>query len=167
MVSDCCTKYTLLFTLRSATSDLVRKHIEKNVLLVYGVPQFLICDNCRILFNVYYHKQANPAERVNRTLKTMIRSYVGDNNRTWDKQLSRLGFALRTAVHEVTGYSAAYINFGRELPISEKQHPVDGQNPRVPFEFADRGRLAKHVEELHNVCEDVRSRLDKVYVLFS
>lgn len=180
VVADCFTKYTLFFPLRSATSDLVRKHIEEDVFLVYGVPQYLICDNgkqyvsknfrnmvasydCRILFNAYYHPQANPTERVNRTLKTMIRSYVGKDHKNWDKQLPRLGFALRTAVHEVTGYSPAYLNFGRELPISGKQHPVDGREAKAPLGFVDRHGLAKHVEDLRVVCEDVKRRLDKAY----
>lgn len=180
VVSDCFTKYSLLFPLRTATSEMVKKHIEEDVFLVYGVPQFLICDNgrqyvgksfrkmaasydCRILYNANYHPQANPTERINRTLKTMIRSYVGDNHRTWDKNLPQLGFALRTAVHEVTGYSPAYLNFGRELPISGKEHPVGDGAPGEGFGFADRGKLARHMRELKEVFEDVRRRLNDAY----
>ncbi|XP_046685887.1 uncharacterized protein LOC124371581 [Homalodisca vitripennis] len=45
----------------------------------------------------------------------MLRSYVGTNHRNWDGHVAQLGFALRTATHESTGFSPAYLNFGREL----------------------------------------------------
>ncbi len=32
-----------------------------------------------------YHPQTNLTERVNRVLKTMIASYVRDNNQKWDR----------------------------------------------------------------------------------
>lgn len=51
---------------------------------------------------------------VNRVINTMIRSYIKDNHQSWDENLHKFGFALRTAVHEVTGFSPAYLNFGRE-----------------------------------------------------
>ena len=61
------------------------------------------------------HPQANPVERVNRTLKTMIMSYLkGNNHKGWDEKLLELVFALNTAIHSSTGLSPARLVFGRD-----------------------------------------------------
>lgn len=82
-------KFVRFFPLGKATAAVVRKRIEEEMLLVFGVLQYLICDNsnqfksrsfkqmCRsyqvkINFNALYRPQTNVAERVNRVLKTMI-----------------------------------------------------------------------------------------------
>nr|CAI5834658.1 unnamed protein product [Callosobruchus analis] len=53
-------------------------------------------------YNTNYHPQANPTERVNSTLKTMLASYVADNHRNWDLNLAKIECALRTARHDST-----------------------------------------------------------------
>lgn len=63
------------------------------------------------------HPQTNATEHVNRTLKTAIRAYVGDKHTAWDKHLSQICFALRTAPHKSTGLSPSMMLYGRELDI--------------------------------------------------
>jgi len=63
--------------------------------------------------------QANPVERANRNLKQLIVSYIQDNHQKWDEYLNEIQFALNTAVQNSTGFSPAYLNFGRE-PILPK-----------------------------------------------
>ena len=70
------------------------------------------------MFNPRYHAQANPTERVNRTLKTMLSMYIDKNQRYWDKNLQRVTCAIRTSCHEVTGHSPYFINFGREIILN-------------------------------------------------
>ncbi|KAG5867738.1 hypothetical protein JTB14_010148 [Gonioctena quinquepunctata] len=70
----------------------------------------------------YYHPQANYVERASRTIGTAIRSYIKDDHKLCDKELPCIAYALRTAVHEVTGYSPAFFNFGREVPCSGKHY---------------------------------------------
>lgn len=41
----------------------------------------------------------------NHTHKTAIQAYVGDKHMSWDKYLSQICFAMRTAVHESMGFS--------------------------------------------------------------
>lgn len=45
VISDMFTKFSLVFPLKAATAGAVAKHLEEDVFLVYGVPQFLLCDN--------------------------------------------------------------------------------------------------------------------------
>ncbi|KAG5868007.1 hypothetical protein JTB14_024058 [Gonioctena quinquepunctata] len=56
----------------------------------------------RIKFSASYHPRANPTERINRTLKTMLAMYVSDNHRSWDENLDEIACAIRTSRHEVT-----------------------------------------------------------------
>lgn len=84
-----------------------------------------------------YHPQTNATERVNRTLKTAIRAYVGDKHTSWDKFLPQICFALRTAPHDSTGMTPAMMLYGRELdtPLDLITQPSTAgvDEPGVPY----------------------------------
>lgn len=90
---------------------------------------------------IAYHPQTNMTERVNRTLKCMIASYVGDDQKKWDTYLPEFRFALNTAVQETTGLTPVELQVGRKL-----QSPMDrilqSSNPVLPdtplYETVDR-----------------------------
>lgn len=131
VVTDFYSKFVVTFPHRTATAKSLAKNIEEGIFLVYGAPQYLICDNggpmkskefqnlCRryktkIFYTASYLPRADPTERVNRVVKTMISSYIQGNHRKWDENLAAISCAIRTARHEVTGYSPYFVNFGRE-----------------------------------------------------
>nr|XP_046478669.1 uncharacterized protein LOC124217304 [Neodiprion pinetum] len=60
-----------------------------------------------------YHPQANPVERVNRVLKTMIVTFLNNDHREWDRHLSDFRFACNTAHHTSLNTSPAFLNLGR------------------------------------------------------
>lgn len=168
----------MLFPLKKATSSAVVKHLENDVFFVYGVPERLLCDNgrqyissafkkmvasydCKIQFNAQYSPTSNPTERINLVIKTMISSYITKDQRTWDEVLPKVGFALRTSVHEVTGYRPAYLNFGREIFVSGKQHRIT--NCEGSLGFGSRNILADHMGEVQGLIDKVRERLDRAY----
>lgn len=143
VVADYFSKFPLTFPLRKAVASTIVRLMEENVFLLFGTPEYLICDNgtqfrgkeftslcenykVKILFTSPYHPQANPVERINRNLKIMLSSYVRDNHRTWDKLLPKVACALRTAKHEVTKQTPYFVNFGREHCVSgeDYQHPL-------------------------------------------
>ena len=70
---------------------------------------FLEERNVHHTFTPPYHPQANPVERVNRTVKTMILSYAQENHRSWDGKLNELAFAYNTAEHRSTKRSPAML----------------------------------------------------------
>jgi transposase len=142
VVTDYLTKYSVLTPLGEVKTPQIVKFLEEQIILIYGAPQYLICDNgrqfvsaelkknaaeygCTIWYTASYHPQANPTERVNRVVKAMIASYFKDDQIKWDRQLPKIGFAFRTAVHEVTQFTPAYLNFVREPAKSGTQHGVD------------------------------------------
>lgn len=53
----------------------------------FGIHRFFIS---------LYYPQANPVETTNRVIKTMIRSFIDQDNRYWYLHLNEFRFALRT-----------------------------------------------------------------------
>lgn len=177
VVTDWFTKYTLLKPLRTASAQSIVRYIEDDVFLVYGVPQTIICDNgtqftgsvfksmiseykSRIWFTARYHAQANFVERYNRTIGTAIRSYIKENHKQWDKYIPKIAFALRTAVHEVTGYSPAFLNFGRVVPACGTYY---GDISRANLEVADCKNYARDLGNLSDLYKDVQAKLRAAY----
>ncbi|XP_018567547.1 uncharacterized protein LOC108908107 [Anoplophora glabripennis] len=117
--------------------------------------------DCKIIFNASYSPHVNPTERINRVIGTMIRTYVDKNQRDWDKNLPKLGFALRTAVHEITGYSPAYLNFGWQPCISGRMHAVENADGTIAFD--ERRLLAEHGDNMRDVFKTVQERLATFY----
>ena len=73
-----------------------------------------------------YHPQANPVERVNRTLKTSVMAFVEGNHNTWDAKLPELVFVLNNAPHSATRKSPAMVNYGKEpVPPGTRRREQD------------------------------------------
>lgn len=128
---DIYTKWVELFPLRSATGAIIARHLRETVYR-WGTPKVLLTDNGTEFVNKSlekeaqelgitlqrtpsYHPQANPTERVNRNLKAMIATYVGDYHVNWDRYLPEFMFVLNTSKHSSVGCSPSYLNLGREL----------------------------------------------------
>lgn len=178
-VADYFTKFTLFFPLRAATASAVAQRIEESVFLMFGAPQYLLTDNgvqfrskeflrltnaykTKVIFNAYYHAQANPVERVHRVLKTMLASYVKDNHRTWDRYLPQVACAIRTAVHEVTGMSPYFANFGREITLDGQTYGP-ASNTVDDIAVSDRDSLLRRAPGLHKIYDDIVKRLATAY----
>lgn len=171
VITDYFSKYSLVFPLKSSSADIVVRKLEEEVFLVYGVPRIIICDNgpqftsrqfrklaeeyqVKIRFNAHYHPQANPTERVNQNLKTMLSIYVSDNHRTWDLNLHKIACALRTAKHETIRHSPYFVNFGRTMILSGKDHQKS-EYLRIDTETTSEPRS----EGFHKLFGEVKKRL--------
>ena len=67
-----------------------------------------------------YHPESDGlVERLNKTLITMIRSLVDEEQKTWDIILPKVVLGYRSSVQSTTGYSPFYLMHGSEvmLPI--------------------------------------------------
>uniref|UniRef100_A0A8C6TTI9 Integrase catalytic domain-containing protein n=1 Tax=Neogobius melanostomus TaxID=47308 RepID=A0A8C6TTI9_9GOBI len=129
---DYLTKWVEASAVREATSQVAAGKFVTDIFARHGAPTYLISDRgspfvselfehvVSALGSVHrlttaYHPQTNATERVNRTLKTAIRAYVGDKHTSWDKYLPQICFALRTAPHDSTGQTPSMMLYGREL----------------------------------------------------
>ena len=101
--------------IRKANAQTIWKEINERVFLRFGRPETFHSDNGTEFKNKVldkfpeergvthttippYHAQANPMKRVNRTMKTMIMSYLENNHQDWDLHVPKLTYANNTAV---------------------------------------------------------------------
>ena len=182
VVADYFSKFVLFFPLRTANAASVVKNIEENVFLMFGVPSYVLCDNgsqfrstlfrkmvasykSKIIFNANYHPQSNPSERVNRVMKTMLASYIEENQRTWDKFLPKVACAIRTAVHEVTGLTPYFTNFGREMVLEgAKSNDLTDVDELTNVEFKNRDNLVTRSQNFQEIYSDIKRKLNAAYV---
>lgn len=171
---DYMSKWVEASAVREATSQVAAAKFVTDIFARHGAPKYLISDRgspfvselfehvVSTLGSVHrlttaYHPQTNATERVNRTLKTAIRAYVGDKHTSWDKYLPHICFALRTAPHDSTGLSPSMMLYGRELdtPLDLITQPSsDGvDEPGVPYPETLRASL----QEAH---DHARAALD-------
>jgi hypothetical protein len=141
LLTVCCpfTGYFEAFPTRTANAKTVVNILVNEIFTRYGVPNKIVSDNSqsfvaaitRLLFRSFrvkpalttlYHPAANPVERVHSTLKRLIRTYIEENHRDWDLNIRSFCLAINASPNMVTGYSPAFLTFGRELHLP--QDPV-------------------------------------------
>jgi hypothetical protein len=89
----------------------------------------------------------------------MISCYVSKRHVDWDIHLQDFAYAMNTAVHSATGYTPAYLNYGRELRLPSLLDVEDGVSleTTLPKDWADK------VSKLKNIYLLVRSNLEDAY----
>jgi transposase InsO family protein len=139
VVEDVASRWIELFVLEAATAEACARILVDEICLRYGTPRRFTSDNgtqfvsavmqqvtyCLGIthsFTPFYHPEANPVERKNRDLKTQLAIYVGEDHKGWPEKLPAIRFAMNTAYCQNTGYSSAYLTFGRELRTPDDAH---------------------------------------------
>lgn len=134
---DLFTKWIEVIILCAANGPSIKKNFEDLIVSRWGIPEVLHTDNgtefcsrlmeqmCKDLENMHttnpvYHTQANPTERVNRVLKTMVVTFLNANHKEWDVYLHEFRFAFNTAVHGSLKVSPTFLNFERQ-PVPDRQ----------------------------------------------
>lgn len=132
IILDQYSKFVLLKPLRKSSAVDIVRFLECDVFHVFGVPESVWSDNgvqflskeFRSLTERYgvshirtatHSPQSNASERVNRSILAAIRSYIDQNQQTWDAEISAIASALRNNVHESTGFSPHYLVFGQNF----------------------------------------------------
>ena len=127
---DLFTKFVEIRPLRMATAQAISKAFDELIVFRWGCPKYLVTDNGAEFSNnmmstrlkelgviqtciAPYHAQANPTERVNRTLKTMMSIFVKGDHRNWDIHLHEFAYAINTMVRSSTRLTPAFLDFGR------------------------------------------------------
>lgn len=177
IVMDHYSRLVLIKAIRRATAEVLVKYLEEEVFLVYGTPQTLISDNGRQFesnalkdllhkygvehrFTPKYHPQPNASERANRSVLTGIRSYVGENQKEWDKHLCEIAHAMRNVTHSTHNFSPHFlvfgqypINHGSQYQLLETLHSLGGNNISI----------VSKSERLTNAQEAVLRHMRKSY----
>lgn len=132
IVLDQFSKFVLLKPLRKASANEITRFLENDVFHMFGVPESIWSDNgpqfiskefkglvtkygVKHIRTATHAPQSNASERVNRSILAAIRSYISQDQQTWDVEISAIGSALRNNVHDSTGYSPHYLVFGQNF----------------------------------------------------
>lgn len=142
IVEDVASRWTEIFKLEDATAEACAKILIDEIFLRYGIPRRIKSDNgvqfmsaimqkvtfclgIQKQFTPVYHPEANPVERKNRDMKSQLAILVQNQHDNWHESLAAIRFAMNTAKCQSTGYSAAYLTFGRELrTLDDVKHDV-------------------------------------------
>lgn len=178
VIQDLFTKWVELAPLRAAKGKNIRQKLDELVLTRWGRPRVFHSDNGKefknnaieeyanennIHFSLIppYRPQANPVERVNRVLKTMIAAYVDQDHKTWDAHVEDFRFAYNTARHAATKMTPAFLNLGRELePRTSLRREIEGEveiEPASPQEWIDR------LSRVGNIRDWIVDNLEKAH----
>lgn len=131
-VEDNASRWIEMFPLKDAKAETCARYLVDQIILRYGVPRRVISDNgsqfvgsvmqqtahilgFRQTLIPVYHPESNPVERRHRDLKTQLAILTNDDHTNWKDKLPAVRFAMNTANSESTGYTPAYLTFGREL----------------------------------------------------
>lgn len=167
VVVDHFSKWIEIFPMRKATASKIAEIVEKEIFCRYGAPKSILSDNgsnfkSRIMQNLCnswginhkfispYHPQANITERINRNIRAILATYIGQKHNKWDEFLPAVALALRTAVSDTTGYSPSLLTFGREIRL-----PLDRALEESGEEFESR--------KAH--CTELITKLSSIYAL--
>ena len=174
VIVDYFTRWAEAFSLPDQQAETVARTLVLEFVCRYGAPLELHSDQgrnfesalfqevCR-LFEIVktrtspYHPSGNGlVERFNRTLGSLIRSYLEGRPSDWDKFIPLLTSAYRSTPHPSTGFSPNFLMFGREVTT-----PVDLLFPRPPRTSSPDvpEYVADLTERLHECYELARNTL--------
>lgn len=175
VITDRFTKYTSLFAIRQATASKVVDLVESRWFSIFGVPETIVMDNGKqfvgkefrnlankysvknLWFNTPYHPQNNPTERVNKVIGNVLRCYIKDNHRLWDKDIHLVEVALNTSISEVTGYTPFFLTFGRHYTFSASDYQAYLDEETNPTKVIS--NRIKFMENMAAISSNISDRL--------
>lgn len=171
VVSDYATRYPEAVPLRSTTTPKIINALIQLFSRV-GIPEEILTDQgsnftsrlMRLLYRQLgitaiktspYHPQTDGlVERFNQTLKNMLRKFVSDTGRDWDKWLPFLLFAYREVPQASTGFSPFELLYGWQV-----QGPLDLL--RKSWEAASSQMMGKSEKGIVQYVLEMRDRLER------
>lgn len=170
IVEDVASRWTELFPLKEATAEACARILVDNIFFRYGMPRRIKADNevqfisaimlkvtycldIQQVFTPVYHPETNLVERKKRYLKVQLGILVQKQHNEWHRNLSAIRFAMNTPKCQSTGYSSAFLTFGRELrALDDVNHDV-----RVIIESENCiPQISPFLKSLTNLFKDAR-----------
>ncbi|KAJ8969775.1 hypothetical protein NQ317_001936 [Molorchus minor] len=72
--------------------------------------------------------------------------------------------AIRLAKHDVTGYSPAFLTFGRNIPLTGDYYGQVSENANNVVTISEKNQLIEDLQELPKFHEDIRTKLKDAYI---
>ena len=163
----------LIACTQKVTASEVAQLVYDGVVRLHGFPERIISDRdtrftshfwrtlwklsgTRLAMSTSYHPQTDgQTENVNRVAQDILRAFVSDDRKDWDRYLTATEIAINSSRHASTGYTPYFLNHNQEV--------------RLPFGIALREKTAeamvpaaaRAMEEMHANDETARSRIAK------
>lgn len=171
---DLFSKWTALIPVKKISAELVVKILQEQWFRRYSVPEILISDNATSFLsrdfksfleryqvqhwaNSRYHSQANPVERLNRSINACIRTYVKTDQRLWDTKISQVEYTINNTVHSSTGFTPYRIVFGHKIVAGGDEHLRDVDKS----ELSEKERVEKKLKVDQNIFQIVQKKFGK------
>lgn len=105
--TDLFRKWVEIIPIKKADGKMIENAFHKKLVSRWGTPRILISDNgteyankvmremsnklgIRHSFTPKYYPQPNPTERTNRSIKKVIKAYLGKEHNVWDQNIDDL-----------------------------------------------------------------------------
>lgn len=176
VVADYFSKWVQIHPARSISSSSLCTILKDQWFLRNSVPEIIISDNgssflskefkalldrfqIKHWLNSRYHSQANPVERVNRTINAAIRTYVKEDQRQWDVKVPEIEAVLNSSIHSSTGYTPYFITHGHELLETGSDHKLTRHDDHL----SDEQKAEQRKQIFPKIYELVSKNLAKSY----
>ncbi|XP_055599014.1 uncharacterized protein LOC129748419 [Uranotaenia lowii] len=176
VVSDYFSKWVLVQPVKKIASSTLCVILKDQWFMKNSVPEIIITDNGSSFLskefkslldqfkithwlNSRYHSQANPVERVNRTINAAIRTYVKGDQRLWDTKIAEIEMILNTSVHSPTGFTPYFIIHGHEYAEQGNDYRLARHGENLTPEQFEKRRKDLYL----SVYELVKKNLEKAY----
>ncbi|GFV11042.1 retrovirus-related Pol polyprotein from transposon 412 [Trichonephila clavipes] len=108
-----------------------------------------------------YHPQSNPVERMHRTLKRILRVLCLEAIPDWEKILPQALFALRTVIHDSTGFSPAELVHGNKSKDScdvivretDRRRASPSRPNKLSVQWVGPGQIVQQLSETNYVVK--------------
>ena len=159
VVADYFTKFVEAFPLPDQTAQTVADILVTQWVCRYGVPLVIHTDQgrnyesllfkemCKLLdisktrTSRYRPQSDGLVERMNRTLRQMLRAVVSEFGSDWDDHLPYILLAYRSTVHDSVNFTPNFLMFGREVRVPVDIMYGDRQSasgvPTCPIEYVE------------------------------
>ena len=171
-VTDQYSRYITAWPSTDVTAKSIARKFYEKIICVHGAPKRLLSDNgsafisalfkelcecfnvTQVLGSSYCPQSQGQVERSQRSIITLMRTFVNTKQTNWDKWLPSLVWALNTSDNHPLGYSSFLLVYGR-LPVfpTEVTLPdtlaMPGTARDQLVDILDKQRIASEFAEEH------------------
>ena len=165
VITEYATKWVEAFPTKDMRAKMAVRLLMDEIICRYGMPEIVTSDRGKafiegVFAHIHhalgiqqrpssaYHPQTDGlTERANQTIKRILKKYIGEQQRDWDKYLRYAVFAYNTSEHASTHDTPFYLMFGRDLYTPDDvvlKRPGDTKSiPDMVADFKQAQQLAK------------------------
>lgn len=171
---DVFSKFVWLVPLKRYDAKIISQALEHEVILRYGKPSHVLCDNGTVFrsveferflssygipppcFTPYYSPQASVVEKYNQSVITALSILVDDDHRRWARLLPKVALYLNSCINLATSYTPNFLMYGREIDLTRSGTNVQPENRCL---IRSRDERASNLHSLRDVYAKVEDAL--------